>query len=247
MEEAACDSDCWPNSFPSVTIHFHGGTTHSLYDPVPWRYDPFPLLHDPYPWCTIISISLRYDPFPWCTSHFPDVGSISLEVRFISLKVRSIYLEIRPISPKVRSISEFCPKSPSIFSFDNETISLRHNDEKTNSSLRYILVFFVYEIEYYSAWSRWVNFPSIILSLTFPPDDLTHFFNPDFVFYWLLSSYVYKKAYKVGHNWALVHWGKYSLKNRSPVVHDIWNIQIRKKSVFKMLIPTFSSQRGHMS
>ena len=76
MEEGACDSDCWPNSFPSVTIHFHEGTTQSLCDPVPWRYDPFPLMHDPYPWCKIISI--MYDPFPWGTIHFLDVRAISM-------------------------------------------------------------------------------------------------------------------------------------------------------------------------
>ena len=72
----ACDSDCWPNSFPSVTIIFHGGTTHTLCDPFPWRYDPFPLMHDPYPWCTTISI--MYDPFHWGTIHFLDVRAISM-------------------------------------------------------------------------------------------------------------------------------------------------------------------------
>jgi hypothetical protein len=71
------------------------------------------------------------------------------------------------------------------------------------------------------------HFPPIILSLTFPPVDLIRFFNPKFGFCWLRSYY--KKAYKVGHHWKLVHGGEYSLKRRGSLGHNIRNIQIYTK------------------
>jgi hypothetical protein len=94
------------------------------------------------------------------------------------------------------------------------------------------------------------HFSSITLSLTFPPVDLIRFFNPKFGFCWLRSYY--KKAYKVGHYWKLVHGGEYSLKRRGSLGHNIRNIQIRgkkkqKSSVLNMLIPSFSSKRGHLT
>ena len=66
----ACALDCWPNSFPSVTIDFRS-TIHFLVRSTSLE---------------VRLICVMYDPFPWCTIHFPNVRFIFLEVRSISYK-----------------------------------------------------------------------------------------------------------------------------------------------------------------
>ena len=87
----ACDSDCWPNSFPVRPSSLEVRSISLAARSISLMYDHFN---------NVRSISLRYDPFPWCTIHFPDVRSISLEVQSISYKDDSFPSKYDPFTKR---------------------------------------------------------------------------------------------------------------------------------------------------